>query len=152
MVSSSKRQRGLTLVELVIAIVVLGLGVAGLMLAFSTVGRGSADPLVQRQMEVIAVEMLEEIALKPYAATANTAPAACARNTYNDVADYNGYASNGAICSIDGTPITALSGYSVAVSVLPTTLAGATALKITVTVSRSGQSLSLVGWRTDYAS
>ena len=61
------RQRGLSLVEMVIAIVILGVGLAGVLLAFSTVTRGSADPVVTQQMLAIAEEMLEEIQLKPYA-------------------------------------------------------------------------------------
>lgn len=151
--SAERRQRGMTLIEMVIAMVVIAIGLAGLMLAFSTVGAGSADPVVERQLQAVAEEMLEEISLKPFAATANTAPAACARNTYNDVADYNGYASSGQICTIDGTAIPALAGYSVSVSVTSGTLAGvAGALKISVSVSRGSLSLTLVGWRTDYAS
>jgi MSHA pilin protein MshD len=151
--SAERRQRGMTLIEMVIAMVVIAVGLAGLMLAFSTVGAGSADPVIERQLQAVAEEMLEEISLKPFAAAANTAPAACARNTYNDVADYNGYASSGQICTIDGTAIPALAGYSVSVSVTSGTLAGvAGALKISVSVSRGSLSLTLVGWRTDYAS
>lgn len=151
--SADRRQRGMTLIEMVIAMVVIAIGLAGVMLAFSAVGAGSADPVVERQLQAVAEEMLEEISLKPFAATANTTPAACARNTFNDVADYHGYASSGQVCTIDGTPIPALAGYSVQVSVVSGTLAGvAGALKISVTVSRGSLSLTLVGWRTDYAS
>jgi MSHA pilin protein MshD len=138
---------------MVVAIVVLGVGLAGVMLAFSFAVRASADPVIHQQMVAVAEEMIEEIQLKPYAASANTAPAGCARDSYNDVADYNGYASSGQVCTVDGTAVPALSGYSVSVSVAAGTLAGVgAARRIAVTVSKGSQSLTLVGWRTDYAS
>jgi MSHA pilin protein MshD len=148
-----QRRRGFTLVEMIVAIVILGVGVAGVMLAFSTASRGSADPLVHQQMIAIAEEMLEEAMLKPYAPAANSAPAACARDTYNDVSDYNGYATTNKVCAIDGTPIAALASYSVSVSVSAGTLSGVSAAKrITVTVTHGSASVTLTGWRTDYAS
>ena len=149
-----RRQRGMTLIEIVLAIVVLGIGLAGVLIAFSTVSRGSADPLIAQQMLAIAEEMLEEAQLKPFLAAPNTAPAACARNTYNDVLDYNGYAATG-ICTIDGTPITSLATYSVRVQVQAATLTGVAAtaaLRISVTVTHGSDSFTLSGWRTDFAS
>lgn len=144
--------RGFTLPEAILAIVVIGIGLAGLMLAFGMASRNSADPVLRKQMLAIAQELLEEIQLKPYAAAANVAPAGCARDTYNDIADYNGYTSTG-ICSVDGVVIPALASYTVTASVAAGTLAGvAAARRITVTVSHQGETLSLVGWRTDFAS
>ena len=148
-----KHQRGFTLIEMVLAIVVLGVGLAGVLIAFSTVARGSADPVVAQQMLAIAEEMMEEIQLKPYAVAANTAPAACARNTWNDVLDYNGYATSGQICTIDGAAIPSLAGYSVQVTVVAASLAGVgAARRINVTVTRGTNSFTLTGWRTDFAS
>lgn len=148
-----RRQGGFTLVEMIVAIVILGVGLAGVMLAFSTAARGSADPVVHQQMLAIAEEMMEEIQLKPYASASNSAPAGCARDTYNDVSDYQGYATSGQICTVDGVAIAELASYSVSVGVAAGSLAGvAAARRITVTVSRGSDSFALTGWRTDYAS
>lgn len=144
----------MTLIELVMAIVIISVGVAGLMAAFSTVVRSSADPMIHKQMLAVAEEMLEEIALKPFAISANAAPAVCARNTYNDIFDYNGYSRTG-ICDIDGTPIPALAGYAVNVTVvnagaLPS-ITAANAARITVTVSHGAETMQVIGWRTWYS-
>lgn len=150
MSSERRAERGFTLVEMLIAIVVIGVGIAGVMLAFSTVARTSGDPQIRHQLLAIAEEMLEEVSLKPYAAAANTAPSGCARDTFNDVLDYNGY--NQPACTVDGTAISALSGYTVNVSVAASTLSGVSeAYRISVTVARGSESLTLVGWRTNYA-
>ncbi len=146
------RARGFTLVEMLLAIVVIGVGLAGVLAAFTTLGGKSADPVIRQQMLAIAGELLEEITLKPYAVAANGAASGCARDTYNDVRDYHGYATSGSICAVDGTAIAALAGYSVTVSVATGTLAGVPGLRITVNVSRGTESISLTGWRTDYAS
>jgi MSHA pilin protein MshD len=148
-----QRQRGFTLLEMVIAIVVLGVGLAGVLAAFATVGRGSADAAIAQQMLAIAEEMLEEVQLKPYTAAANTARADCERVNFNDTLDYDGYATSGRICTIGGNPIPSLAGYSVQVSVQAASLAGVgAARRISVIVSRGSDSVTLVGWRTDYAS
>jgi MSHA pilin protein MshD len=148
---SNRRQRGFTLVEMILAIVVLGIGIAGVMLAFSTAVRGSADPLVQHQMLAIAEEMLEEIQLKPYAPAKTSS--GCLRSGFAGVLDYDGY--NCALYALNATagdpPIAALNGYTVSVSVSTQALSGVgEARRIQVTVTRGSDSLRLVGWRTNY--
>lgn len=150
------RSHGFSLVEMLLAIVIIGVGLAGVLSAFSLTTRNSADPLVRKQLLSIASEMMEEITLKPYDQAAHTAPGGCARNTYNDVSDYNGYGTTGQVCDIDGVAIAALAGFSVSVAVegaaQGVSLGGvADSKRITVTASRGTEQLQLVGWRTDYA-
>ena len=94
--------------------------------------------------------------LKPYTPVANTAPSGCARNTFNDIGDYDNYSSTG-ICDVVGNAIPTLSAYSLSVNVTSdaATFAGiqvTQAKKITVTVTNGTNSLSLTAWRTNYAS
>ena len=143
---------GFTLIEMVIAIVVIGIGLAGVLMVFNVTVKSSADPLIHKQMLAIAEEMMEEISLKPYAAGTGTI-VGCNRSAADDISDYNGYSQ--AICDIDGTAVAGLSGYTVAVTVslaVPWQTLTTGVKKITVTVSGSGESLVLTGWRTDYAS
>ena len=147
----------MTLIELVIAIAIISIGVAGVMTAFTTVVRNSADPMIQKQMLATAEEMMEEITLKPYTPTISP-PAGCnVRKTFIGVSDYNGYACSG-IYDVDGNAIASIAGYSVNVAVVidnatfGSNVSTSNAKQITVTVTHGSQSISLVGWRTNYAS
>lgn len=149
-----RAQRGFTLVEMIVAIVVVGVGLAGLMLALSVTVRGSADPVVRLQMVAIAEELLEEAQLKPFQAQPHAAAGACARDTFNDVGDYQ-LAAGTPVCTLDGTAIPELAGYSVEMKVEAAALGAvpaADARRITVTVRRDGaEPFTLVAWRTNYA-
>lgn len=156
---SNRRASGFTLIEMVIAIVIISVGLAGVLMAFTTAVKSSADPLIHKQMLAVAEEMMEEILLKPYAVT-GTAPvngvkscsAVPSRAAFNDVSDYNNFETTG-ICDIDGAAVTGLTGYNVKVTVASGSWQGiAGTLTINVTVSHGTESMSLTGWRTDYAS
>lgn len=144
---SSRRPRGFTLVEMIIAIVVIGVGIAGVMLAFGVSTRGSGDALVQRQLLAVAEGLLEEALSKPYDAVAGGGAGGCARDGFNDIDDYNGYAQP--VCEIDGSAIPELAGYSVTMAVQAATLGGVAAKRVGVTATRGADSLQLHGWRVD---
>ncbi len=165
--SNNSRQAGFTLTEMVLAIVIIGIGLAGLLTAFNTTVRASGDPIVHKQMLAIAEEHLEEILLKPFAIT-GTAPsntlvgcgtAGAVRAAFDDVRDYAGYATTG-ICNIDGDAVAGLGSYNLAVAVASTAslsdgstaVAGGNTIKVTVTVTQGSETLSLIGWRTNYGS
>ena len=53
------RQGGVTLIELIIAMVIIGVAVAGMMAAFNTTSRNRADPVLQKQMAAVAEGLME---------------------------------------------------------------------------------------------
>ena len=61
MTSSLRPQAGATLVELVITIVIIGIAVAGVVGAFSTMAGRSADPLWQSKSVALAQIYADEI-------------------------------------------------------------------------------------------
>jgi len=147
---SSRRATGATLVELIVAIVIMGVALAGLTAAFRSTSRTSADPMISRQMLAIAESMMEEALLQPYGPPVSTPPAGPARDTLTTVGGFNGYASHGVYTS-HGDPVPGLDGYNVAVAVQQATLSGVAngdALKVTVTVTRGSDIFALNGWRT----
>ncbi|WP_217127013.1 type IV pilus modification PilV family protein [Hydrogenophilus thiooxidans] len=155
----SRQEQGVTLVETVVAVVILSIAVGGLLLALQTAVRGSSDPLVRKQMLAIAEGMLEEVLLQPYSATyppVNPSPSllpcssAASRAGFATVAHYQNYATSG-ICNLDGSAVSGLDKYQLRVTLTPTTLSvggfSLAAVKVTVTVTHGGESLSVSGWK-----
>jgi len=62
----STAERGVSLVELIIFIVVVSVAVAGVLGALSMATRASADPMIQKQALAIAEALLEEVQLQPF--------------------------------------------------------------------------------------
>lgn len=60
------RQRGVSLIELVMFIMIVSVALAGILLVLNATEKGSADPLVHKQALAIAEAMLEEIELMPF--------------------------------------------------------------------------------------
>ena len=82
---------GVTLVELIVFIVIVGVAMAGLFAAFNTITAASADPQVRKQVLAIAESLMDEIALKPFTfCDPDDANAATATNSI--VGDVNGCA------------------------------------------------------------
>lgn len=143
---------GFTLIELVIAIVVITVGLTGVLAAFNQSVRQSADPLIMKQALLIAEGMMNEILGKDFPVQTNSS----GRSNYNDVTDYHGYQQIG-IVDNEGTVIDGLRAYTVTVSVAAASLSQITlqsgdAKQITVTVTCGNQSISLVAFRTRYGS
>ena len=64
--SNKRRQRGMSLIEVVVFIIVLGIGLAGMLVLFNQVTKASADPMVRKQALAIASSLLEEIELRSF--------------------------------------------------------------------------------------
>ncbi len=62
----SRTQAGLSLVELIMFIIIVSVGVAGILTVFNLTVQKSADPQVRKQMLAIAESLLEEVTLKPF--------------------------------------------------------------------------------------
>jgi MSHA pilin protein MshD len=148
-------QRGFTLIELIIFIVVVSAGLAGILSVMNTVVKSSADPMLRKQSIAIAESMLEEVLLKDYN---NSLGAQSGRANWNIVKDADGYTSTG-ITDPQGVAIAGLEKYTIAVSVALATaadnaqLAALTpaAFKVTVTVTDPGaNAVTLVGYRASY--
>ena len=144
-----KRQRGMTLIELVISIVIIGIAAAALYSAMAAITGRSADPLLHQQSLALAEAYLEEIELQAFAQQAN---AACspARACYNDVRDYAGLSE--APHDAFGDAIAELAGYHVDVTVAgPAAWNGVPSMRIEIRVTDpAGGSLLLDGYRTCY--
>lgn len=57
---------GFTLIELIMFVVIVAVGVAGVLSVFNVTVRSSADPAAHKQMIAIAEAMLEEVELMPF--------------------------------------------------------------------------------------
>ena len=152
----------MTLVELILAIVIAGILVAGLMSSYSAVVGRSADPMLRVQTTLLAESFLEEVLIKGFldTTTGTRCPASPGgvRTNFDNVCDYAGYSST-SITLPDGTAVTGLSGYAVAISVEDVSAADLPgvpthcALKVSVSVSNPlGETTTLTGFKTDYES
>jgi MSHA pilin protein MshD len=149
---SIKRQAGITLIELILYIVIVSVGLAGILSVMNVTTQHSADPMVRKQALAVAESLLEEITLKDFT-DPDGSEAGETRPTFDDVDDYHLYSTTG-IQDIDGNAIGTLADYDVAVTVVGAALGGIAAgeaLLITVTVSGPGtESITLNGYRTNY--
>ncbi|WP_124948897.1 type IV pilus modification PilV family protein [Sulfuriferula thiophila] len=176
-----KRQSGVSLIELIIFIVIVSTAVAGVLAVMNVTTQHSADPMLRKQAQAIAESLLEEIELQPFTTcdpndatastgTCTTTPEAMgpdvnpdtgvtetrydSANQFDNVNDYAGFTMTG-INDITNTPIGGLGSYTATVAIATDGasfgLASGQVLKIDVTVTRGNDSLTLTGYRFQYA-
>ncbi len=152
------RHKGFTLIELIIFIVVVSAGLAGILSVLNSVVKSSADPVIHKQGLAIAESLLEEILLKEYG-NPPEGYAGTVRAQFDDVDDYVGYTTSVGIVDAMGTTVTSLSGYNIspAVTVALVIASENSALnaiavkKITVSVAGpGGMNIQLTGYRSNH--
>lgn len=174
-----RRQAGLTMVELIMFIVIVGTAVVGVLSVISMNTRGSADPIRRKQAMAIAESLADEIRAARFSwcdiaddvnyQTATSAagckvPEAVGREAtdttrpYHNVNDYvQAYGTPQAYAmDVIGTPFPA--GYAATVTITQAALGPAASavpadasLRVLVTVTYGNDSVVLETWRTRYA-
>lgn len=154
------KQRGVSLIELVLFIVIISIAVAGILLVMNQVTGHSADALVRKQALAIAESLLEEIELQSMSGVGcvGTLGADAPRTGASTVCDYKGYNTTAGILDFStnlGVPGLASYNVSPAVKVEPTTvlwggIPAGSAVVITVSVTGPGGQIDLTGYRTAY--
>jgi MSHA pilin protein MshD len=117
---SMRRQAGTTLIELVIAIVIVSIAVSAVLMVFSMNVGYSADPMIRYQAVAIAEAYLEEISLKAFADPGG-GDGEASRDLYDDVDDYHGLVNVGARNQFDAA-LPGLGDYTVSVTVTQSAL------------------------------
>lgn len=141
-----RRPRGFTLVELIFFIVVVSVALAGVLQVMQVTSRASADPLVRKQALALAESILQEVLQKSYTdPDPLVTTGESSRATFDDVDDYNGR-SNATFADLPAS----LSAYAIAIVVAPATLGALAVKRVTVTVTRGTESISLSGYRSAY--
>jgi MSHA pilin protein MshD len=146
------RHRGVTLIELVVAITIVAIAVTTILGALAAVATRSADAMMQQQAIAIAESYLSEI-LQRLVVDPNGPPPNTGRASLELVDQYNGLLDVGAHDQF-GNATPSLTSYTVSVSTSQSALAGvpaADARRIDITVSYPpSASVILSGYRTSY--
>ncbi len=147
------RQRGVTLIELIISIVVIAIAIGGVLGVLTQSAGRSADAMIMSQAVAIAEGYLEEITLRPFA-DPDGVDGETLRTTFDDVDDYNGLVDVGARDQFGNAPA-ALAGYTVNVTVTPssglTSVPNTDAERVDVRVTYPPNVVVvLTGYRTRY--
>lgn len=174
----SRRQRGLTLIELIVFIVIVSVALVGVLTVLNVTAKSSADPMIRKQALAIAEAVLEEVMLQPFTwcdpddtnATTATAYAGCsvataAQNTatakagetrggatpLDNVFDYNGEPPISTSIGGGGSAL-----YVANVTIAPAALNDITAISdaallITVSVASGSETIQVQGYRTRHS-
>ena len=155
---NTKQCSGFTLIEMVMAIVVLASAVGGIMFSFVQNASSSADPMIQQQGIIIAQGYLEEVLLKPYSDPDGGETDSCeegSRVLYDDVADYDCINDTAGARDQFGVGFAVLASYNVEVNVTTVNIGvpAETSRRIDVIVTHdtdTNMNTSITAYRTSY--
>lgn len=177
----NKREAGLSLVDLLMFIVIVSVGIAGILSVMNLVTSNSADPMLRKQAVAIAESMLEEITLhqftycdpddrkageatqtsdcntvQGFAKTAGEDRIGAPGTPFDNVGDYAGFTMK-PIVDIAGDAVAGLGAFQVDVTVGPPSVvipgvAASEVAEIAVQVTGpGGTDVTLTGYRFRYA-
>jgi MSHA pilin protein MshD len=117
------KQRGISLIELIMFIVIMSIGLTGSMLAINQMTQSNPNTLLRKEVVTVAESLLEQIEAQPFSNITNATMVTLINNAL---------------------PASGVTGASAVLS-----LGGTSAVSITVTASGvTGQTYSLTGYRT----
>ena len=157
-----RRYSGFSLVEALLFIVIVSVALAGVLSVMNFTTLHSADPLIRKQAIVVAESLLEEIMQhnfsNPIGGFGGVASQAN-RPLFDDIGDYNGFATTGIFPIDSATPIPALARYNASVRVADTALgpagsqipAGSVKLITVIITGPDNVPIMLSGYRSAYA-
>ncbi|TSA50753.1 MAG: type II secretion system protein [Nitrosomonadales bacterium] len=173
-------QRGISLVELIAFIVIVGVALGGIAWALNFNAQHTVDPVIRKQALAVAEAMLEEVEMMPFTycdptdalVSTATSAASCSlaegmgpepgesrgvgvTSVFNNVNDYNGFAVSPFTLLSMATAVPNLGVYSATVQVSAVNLGSITqasgdALLIRVQAGTQLTSVTLEGYRTRY--
>ena len=145
--------RGFSLIELIVALVVLAAASAGVLLIFAGATARSADPQIRAQARAISEAYMDEILLQafrdPDQAETGGDEAGEARGSYDDVWDYRAIGTEAPTDQF-GNAIGPLADYTVSVQIDGSPAGGRADITVTAAHSSARVSYDLYGERSEY--
>jgi MSHA pilin protein MshD len=162
------RQRGTSLVEVIIFILIVSIAVVAVVNTLTLAVRQSGDPLVQRQALGIAESLIQEIDAQPYAQKDPYNPTgpddaigpeagetrAGSPLPFDNPNDYSGYSENGVVAP-NGTAVPGLESYSASVVATQQAMGNVPAsdglLVVVTATAPDGQPVTMTTFRAMYS-